>query len=144
MVPDRYAALVADLLAKADITIGGARPWDITVHDERFYKRAITGASMGLGESFMDGWWDCPALDQAIAHMMSANLQDAVKIRPWMAADIISETLPNLPYVWPGLRPFLIATYGRRFYLIGIGKDQQVAPDNTAEGRKKNRRVEVQ
>lgn len=31
-----------------------------------------------------------------------------------------------------------------RFYLIGIGKDQQVAPDNTREGRQKNRRVEVQ
>jgi len=31
-----------------------------------------------------------------------------------------------------------------RFYLIGIGKDKQVAPDNTADGRKKNRRVEVQ
>lgn len=32
----------------------------------------------------------------------------------------------------------------RRFYLIGIGKDKEVAPNNTAEGRKKNRRVEVQ
>jgi OmpA-OmpF porin, OOP family len=32
----------------------------------------------------------------------------------------------------------------RRFYLIGIGKDQEVAPNNTADGRHKNRRVEVQ
>jgi OOP family OmpA-OmpF porin len=32
----------------------------------------------------------------------------------------------------------------RRFYLIGIGKDKAVAPNNTAEGRKQNRRVEVQ
>ncbi len=31
-----------------------------------------------------------------------------------------------------------------RFYLIGIGKDKEVAPNNTAEGRKQNRRVEVQ
>ncbi len=31
-----------------------------------------------------------------------------------------------------------------KFYLIGIGKDQEVAPNNTAAGRKKNRRVEVQ
>ena len=31
-----------------------------------------------------------------------------------------------------------------RFYLIGIGKDKEVAPNDTAEGRKKNRRVEVQ
>ena len=42
---------------------------------------------------------------------------------------------------------YLAAKYNvapHRFYLIGIGKDQEVAPNNTAEGRKQNRRVEVQ
>lgn len=42
---------------------------------------------------------------------------------------------------------YLAAKYNipaHRFYLIGIGKDQQVADDNTKEGRQKNRRVEVQ
>ena len=32
----------------------------------------------------------------------------------------------------------------RRFYLIGIGKDQEVASNDTREGRQKNRRVEIQ
>jgi OmpA-OmpF porin, OOP family len=31
-----------------------------------------------------------------------------------------------------------------KFYLIGIGKDKEVAPNTTAEGRAKNRRVEIQ
>ncbi len=42
---------------------------------------------------------------------------------------------------------YLAAKYNippHRFYLIGVGKDQQVAPDNTRAGRAKNRRVEVQ
>ena len=42
---------------------------------------------------------------------------------------------------------YLASKYGiapHRFYLIGIGKDQEVAPNTTAEGRKQNRRVEVQ
>jgi len=42
---------------------------------------------------------------------------------------------------------YLAAKYGiaaHRFYLIGIGKDNAVAPNTTAEGRKQNRRVEVQ
>ena len=30
-----------------------------------------------------------------------------------------------------------------RFYLIGIGKDREVASNDTAEGRRKNRRVEI-
>lgn len=41
---------------------------------------------------------------------------------------------------------YLATKYGvapHRFYLIGIGKDQEVAPNNTAEGRQKNRRVEI-
>ena len=103
----RYAALVADLLAHADIRIDGPRPWDVTVRDPRFYKRALAGGAIGLGESFMDGWWDTPALDQAIARMLGADLRAKLKLSPFMLIDAIAEHLPNLPYVWPGLRPFL-------------------------------------
>jgi outer membrane protein OmpA-like peptidoglycan-associated protein len=42
---------------------------------------------------------------------------------------------------------YLAAKYNiapRRFYLIGIGKEEEVAPNTTAAGRKENRRVEVQ
>ena len=42
---------------------------------------------------------------------------------------------------------YLAAKYNvaaHRFYLIGIGKDQEVAPNTTREGRQKNRRVEIQ
>jgi len=41
---------------------------------------------------------------------------------------------------------YLATKYGvapHRFYLIGIGKDEEVAPNTTAEGRQKNRRVEI-
>lgn len=42
---------------------------------------------------------------------------------------------------------YLGSKYGvapHRFYLIGIGKDQEVASNDTREGRQKNRRVQVQ
>jgi len=42
---------------------------------------------------------------------------------------------------------YLASKYGvapHRFYLIGIGKDKEVAPNTTAEGRRENRRVEIQ
>jgi outer membrane protein OmpA-like peptidoglycan-associated protein len=42
---------------------------------------------------------------------------------------------------------YLASKYGiaaHRFYLIGIGKDKEVAPNTTKEGRKQNRRVEIQ
>jgi len=31
-----------------------------------------------------------------------------------------------------------------KFYLIGLGKDEEVAPNNTAAGRQKNRCVQIQ
>jgi OOP family OmpA-OmpF porin len=40
---------------------------------------------------------------------------------------------------WP---PNTVAAH--RFYLIGIGKDKEVAPNTTADGRRQNRRVDVQ
>lgn len=42
---------------------------------------------------------------------------------------------------------YLAAKYSipaHRFYLIGIGKDQAVADNDTADGRKQNRRVQIQ
>ena len=66
------------LLAKADIQIDGNRPWDIQVHDARFYPRVLGGGSLGLGESYMDGWWDCQALDQCLYRMLKAGLYERV------------------------------------------------------------------
>ncbi len=52
------------ILNQADIRINGSRSWDLQVHDDRFYARVLAEGSMGLGESYMDGWWDVKALDE--------------------------------------------------------------------------------
>ena len=51
-------------LASRDVQVGGPRAWDIQVHDERFFGRLVRDGSLGLGESYVEGWWDCPAVDQ--------------------------------------------------------------------------------
>jgi cyclopropane-fatty-acyl-phospholipid synthase len=55
---------VEHLLAQADIRVNGDRPWDIQVHNPDWYQRVAAGGSLGMGESYMDGWWDSQALDQ--------------------------------------------------------------------------------
>ncbi len=64
------------LLESADIRLGGGRPWDIEVHDERMYRRAILGGSLGFGEAYMDGWFDCPAMDQMFERIMGGGVRD--------------------------------------------------------------------
>ena len=60
---------LAALLRAADIEIDGGDPWDIRVHDERFYARVLSDGSLGAGESYMDGWWDVPRLDEFFARV---------------------------------------------------------------------------
>lgn len=64
--PPRLRAHVERLIEGADIRLDGARPWDIRVHDERMFRRVLTSGTLGLGESYMDGWWDCDAIDQLV------------------------------------------------------------------------------
>jgi cyclopropane-fatty-acyl-phospholipid synthase len=51
----RAQDVVTNLLAFADIRINGTRPWDIQVHDRRFFSRALASGTLGFGESYMDG-----------------------------------------------------------------------------------------
>jgi cyclopropane-fatty-acyl-phospholipid synthase len=66
---------VIHLFAQAGIEIGGSRPWDLQVHDDRFYPRLLAGGSLAAGESFVDGWWDAPALDELFTRVHRANIQ---------------------------------------------------------------------
>jgi len=70
--------IIHDLFSEAHITVNGERPHDIKVHNERFYPLIINNAQLGLGESYMDGWWDCDALDEFINKVLRANLNDKV------------------------------------------------------------------
>ena len=71
--------LIKKLLAEADIKINGSRPWDIQVYNEDLYNRIIKEGSLGLGESYMDAWWDADKLDQFFYHLLKANLDEKVK-----------------------------------------------------------------
>ena len=67
------------LLSQAGIIINGKNPYDIQVRDERFYNRVLSDGSLGLGESYMDGWWECARIDAMIARVLSADLHKQVR-----------------------------------------------------------------
>jgi cyclopropane-fatty-acyl-phospholipid synthase len=70
--------VLARLLAQADVELNGDRPWDIQVHDPRLASRVLARGSLGLGESYMDGWWDCEALDEFFCRILRARLDERV------------------------------------------------------------------
>ena len=79
---------VREILALADVELNGPDPWDFQVHDERFYQRALSHGELGLGESYMDGWWDVQQLDEFFSKAQRAQLQDKVRTFSfvWLAA----------------------------------------------------------
>ena len=77
MASSNSETIVRELLDLAGIEVNGSRPWDIQVHEPRLYDRVLQQATLGLGEAYMDGWWDCEAIDQFIDRALRANLEVA-------------------------------------------------------------------
>lgn len=110
---DHYKKLAENLLNLAGIKIDGSNPWDIKVHNDRFYKRIITQAELGLGESYMDEWWDVEKIDEFIFRIVRANLQDKVKRNLKIAFQLAGFYLLNMQ---ARRRAFII---GERHYDLG-------------------------
>ncbi len=83
---------VEAILARADVRVDGRRPWDIRVRDERFFARVLADADLGLGESYMDGDWDCDRLDELAARLFAAEL-DRVAPRP---VDVVNALIARI------------------------------------------------
>jgi cyclopropane-fatty-acyl-phospholipid synthase len=78
-IVDGAERTVRGLLERADVQVGGTRPHDIQVHDPAFYVRALRDGRLGVGESYMDGQWDSPAVDECTAKMLGAELDQRVQ-----------------------------------------------------------------
>lgn len=88
--------IAENLLKMAKIKIDGPNSWDIRVNNPNFYNRVLAQGSIGLGESYMDGWWECKNLDQFFEKILSAHLQEKAKFNLPVILDIISAKLINL------------------------------------------------
>ena len=58
-----FEAKIKEIASTAGIQINGDQLWDIQVHDTQVYKRVSMHGTLGLGETYMEGMWDCQRLD---------------------------------------------------------------------------------
>jgi len=91
--------LMRELLNSADVEVNGPDPWDIQVHDQRFYRRVLSEVQLGLGESYMDGWWDCLAVDQFVDRALRARLDLQVRGNWKIMLRLLKSRLLNLQTV---------------------------------------------
>lgn len=67
--------LINQILAPAGIEINGKNSWDPQVNNNSVYKRIAVGRSLALGESYMDGWWDCNNLEEFFYRIISVAMK---------------------------------------------------------------------
>jgi len=113
MAPQQPERVIRALFEQANIEVDGNHPWDIQVHDPRFYGRVLQETSLGLGESYMDGWWDAASIDQLIYHILDAELETKVRGNLKISWQVVKARLTNLQ---SSSRAFEV---GRRHYDLG-------------------------
>jgi cyclopropane-fatty-acyl-phospholipid synthase len=98
--PEPPSAL-SELLARADVRFNGSRPWDMKVNHPRLYERILTRWSLGAGEAYVDGDWDCERLDLLFERLLRADLDRTApgpaKLR--LLAESLRQRLFNLQTV---------------------------------------------
>ncbi|WP_414163821.1 cyclopropane fatty acyl phospholipid synthase [Superficieibacter sp. BNK-5] len=73
---DDWYRITNELLSRAGIAINGTAPCDLRVKNPHFFKRVLQEGSLGLGESYMDGWWECDRLDIFFTKVLRAGLDN--------------------------------------------------------------------
>ena len=90
--------VLVELFSHCGIAINGPNPWDIQVHNPKVYDAILSKWSLGLGESYMDGYWDCAQLDEMICRLLSKDLNETVRgfARVRMVGEVLRAKLFNL------------------------------------------------
>ena len=108
-------APIACLLQRARIRVNGAAPWDLQLRDAATWRRMMAHGTLGFGESYMDGQWDCERLDELVCRLLRADADHVLppRLLPHWLAQVLRHALVNLQSV---SRAFRVA---ERHYDLG-------------------------
>ena len=87
---------LAPYLEQAGITINGPNPWDPQIRNPAFWNRLYSQGSLGLGEAYMDGWWECEDLAEFFNRVVGANLEDKIRVTPNLIWQIAQAKFLNM------------------------------------------------
>jgi cyclopropane-fatty-acyl-phospholipid synthase len=73
------------------VRFNGDAPWDIQVRDPAVYQRILAQGSLGFGEAYEDGLWECAQLDELFTRLLAVDIDE--KLRAFTRLRILGEYL---------------------------------------------------
>ncbi|HBD05748.1 TPA: cyclopropane fatty acyl phospholipid synthase [Candidatus Uhrbacteria bacterium] len=86
---------IDQILSNTGVSINGPEPWDIQVKDERLYAHIFAKGTLGFGEAYMDGWWECKQIDEMIARLLRHDIRSKLKPSIALVWNAVSARLQN-------------------------------------------------
>jgi cyclopropane-fatty-acyl-phospholipid synthase len=74
------ASFIDQLRNLADVRVGGDRPWDIRLRRGASIDRIVAGGPLAIGESYMDGWWDCDDLEELVYRVQRSKAIEQIRV----------------------------------------------------------------
>ena len=91
-----YKPIGMKMAKGVDVVVNGPKPWHPQIHDDRFYFRLAQDKLLGIGEAYMEGWWDCERLDETCSKIVRAGLFKEIMFLSDYLADYVRFHLFNL------------------------------------------------
>lgn len=82
------------ILAPGNIELNGRHAWDPQIHDSRALSRVLLTGTLGAGEAYVDGDWDCDALDEFTARLVGVNADR--RLSRWSPACLLNSVAARL------------------------------------------------
>ncbi|MFQ3788145.1 cyclopropane fatty acyl phospholipid synthase [Halomonas sp. A29] len=79
LTDSRAQRVLNSLLEGSGITLNGEAPWDPQIYHPDFCSRILRQGSLGLGESYMDGWWECEQIDEMACRLLQHGLGERAR-----------------------------------------------------------------
>lgn len=69
---------IKKILQESGINLNGPNPWDPKIHNPKTIERILSEGSLGMGESYMDGWWDCEEIDTLVYKIIKSKINFSI------------------------------------------------------------------
>jgi len=84
------------IIEPTGVILDGPNPWDPQIKNPKIYDRVKTQGSLGFGEAYMDGWWECEKLDEFFYRVLSIDIYKRLGLSVPLILDYLKAKIFNL------------------------------------------------